>query len=323
MASEYERFVVRKPICDAECPGRTGGQSGPMTLLSSRQVPEAEMYVEFSWIKDIPDPAPLSDERKLDYDQILLHVGMDYRTPQVLGGTVEFVLGGQPIMLNTTSAIFIPRGTSYGPLAYKEFQHPHIQLSIVLGSGDPCGGLDPEGEDTGSGDTVSSGGSGGTVPENPHDFDYEQYVVRSPMREAGPDYVEGRQNPTMTFMSGTQVPGMSNYIEFGWIWDVPSMPIPKMRHDNFDELVLHLGNDPDAPEDLGATLQFGLGDELVEFDTTHCGYLPRSLEHGPIIWKEVRRPMIEFAMMIGASTWAEGWEGSFFEEPDSSSGDPE
>ena len=109
---------------------------------------------------------------------------------------------------------------------------------------------------------------------------------------------------------------MKNYLEFGWIWDVPSRPIPKMRHDNYDEIVLHIGSDPDDPEDLGATMQFGMGDDLLEFDTTHCAFIPRELDHGPLIWKEVRRPMIEIAMMLGAGTWAEGWEGSFFDLPE-------
>jgi len=284
-----------------------------VVFLPSPQIPEAEMNVELSWINGIGDSVWPMSEQELDRDQILLHIGMDHRRPQVLGATVELGLGGQPIVFNSTTAIFIPRGTLYGPLSHKEFQRPHIQLRIVLGSGDPCGVASPGG---GSGERAEG------IPKETRDFDYEQYVVRSPVREAGPDYVEGRQNPTMTYLSGTQIRGMSHYMEFGWIWDVPSRPIPKMRHDNFDELVLHIGSDPDEPEDLGATLEFGFGEELLEFDTTHCGYLPRSVTHGPIIWKEVHRPMIEFAMMIGASTWAEGWEGSFFEEPKGTPGGP-
>jgi len=143
-------------------------------------------------------------------------------------------------------------------------------------------------------------------------------VIRSPLREAGPNRVEGRQNPTMTYLSRTQIPEVNNYLEFGWIWAVPNPPIPKMRHDGFDEIVLHIGSDPDNPEDLGATLQFGIGEDLLEFDTTHCAFIPKGLDHGPLIWKEVRRPMIEMALMIGAGTLDEGWENSFFDMPDGS-----
>jgi hypothetical protein len=128
--------------------------------------------------------------------------------------------------------------------------------------------------------------------------------------------VKGRQNPTMTYMSRTQINMLNNYIEFGWIWAVPNPPIPKMRHDGFEETVLHIGSDPDNPEDLGGTLQFGIGEDLLEFSTNHCVYLPKGMDHGPLNWKEVRNPLIELAMMLGAGTLAEGRENSFFDLPD-------
>ena len=290
--SKYERLVVRTPLREAGLAEVKGRRSPLLTYLSSGQVPEADTRVELAWIYGIPESASNGGEQTLDCDQILLHIGMDPATPQALGGTVELYLGGQPIVFNTTTSVFIPRGTPQGPLTWKEFQRPHVQLRITFGRGNQYAGA-----------------------ARTRDFDYEQYVIRSPIREAGPEYVANRQNPTMTYMSGTQIPGVKNYIEFGWIWDVPSSPIPKMRHDNYDEIVLHLGSDPGNPEDLGATMRFGIGDDVLEFTTTHCAFIPRGLNHGPLIWNEVRRPMIEFAMMLGAGIWAEGWEGSFFDLP--------
>jgi hypothetical protein len=303
--SDYERFAVRTPLRQGGLPEVKGRQSSPMTFLSSSQVREASAHVEVAWIYGIPEPTLPAGEWVLDYDQILLHIGMNHTTPQVLGGTVELYLGGQPIVFNTTTSVFIPKGTPYGPLTWKEFLRPHLQVSIVLESGTtPAPSPSP-----------SPAWGESAAPSKTKDFDYEQYVVRSPMREAGPEDVTNRQNPTMTYMSGTQVPGVKNYIEFGWIWDVPTPPIPKMRHDNYDEIVLHLGSDPDNPEDLGATMQFGIGEDLLQFDTTHCAFIPKGLNHGPLSWKEVHRPMIEFAMMLGAGKWADGWEGSFFDLP--------
>ena len=83
---------------------------------------------------------------------------------------------------------------------------------------------------------------------------------------------------------------------------------------NYGEMVFHFGSDPDHPEDLGATMQFGVGDDVLEFETTHCVFVPKGVNHGPLSWKEVRRPMVEMAVMLGAGIWAEGWEGSFFDE---------
>lgn len=306
--SGHERFAVRKPIRRTGWPDVKGRQVPPMTFLSSAQVPEANVYIEWGWVYGIPQPNPHAPEQVLDHDQILLHIGMNPDTPQDLGGTVEFYLGGQPIVFTTTTSVFIPRGTPFGPLAWKEFHHPHVQLSMVLGTGDPQGG-------TGRGGT---GERANTLPRKGRNFDYEQYVIRSPLREAGPNHVEGRQNPTMTYMSRPQINAVDNYIEFGWIWDVPDPPIPRMRHDGFDEIVLHIGSNPGDPEDLGGTLRFGVGEDMIELDTSHCVYLPRGMDHGPLIWKEVHRPLIELAMMLGAGTLEEGWANSFFDLPDGS-----
>ncbi|MCE5254580.1 MAG: hypothetical protein LLG45_10325 [Actinomycetia bacterium] len=302
--SEFERFAVRRPFREAGRPGAAGRRASPLVFLSNGQVPEANAYVDLTWVYGIPEPNPNPPRQVLDHDQFLIYIGMDHRRPQVLGGTVELELGGQPIVLNTTTAVYVPRGTLYGQAVWKELHHPLLQVTIVPGSGGPH--VRPGRE------AVGAVGDGAPSPTG--EFDYEQYVVRSPLREAGPDYVEGRQNPTMTYMSGKQVPGVKNYLEIGWIWDVPTRPIPRMRHANHDEIVLHIGGDSERPEDLGATMRFDLGDDLLEFDTTHCVFIPRELVHGPLIWKEVRRPMIELAVMLGAGTWAEGWEGSFFDE---------
>jgi hypothetical protein len=273
--------------------------------MSSAQVPEADIWVELCWVYDMPQPNPSLGEQVCDHDQILLHIGMDPDAPQDLGAIMRLYLGGQPIVFNTTTAVFVPKGTPYGPLGWREVHRPHLLVSMVLGSGAVLPG----------GRKMAAAEEQMFFPTKRRKFDYEQYVVRSPMREAGPDHVANRQNPTMTYMSGKQVPGIRNYLEIGWIWDVPSRAIPRMRHENYDELVLHVGSNPDAPEDLGATMRFDLGDEPTEFDTTHCVFLPKGMNHGPLVWEEVRRPMIEIAMMLGAATWAEGWEGSFFEEP--------
>lgn len=285
--------------------GPAGPLAAPASFLSSRAIFEMDHYLEIEWIRDRAQTTRYSAEQVLDRDQILLTIGMDWTRPQQLGATSQFYLGGRPILFNTTTSIFIPKGTPHGPLSWKEFTRPYLQLSLVLGSRDPFAG------NVGNAREARS-----DAPAPSPDIDYEQYVIRSPMREAGPEHVEGRQNPTMTYMSRTQIPEATNYIEFGWIWNVPRPPIPKMRHDDYDEIVLHIGSDPAHPEDLGGVLQFGVGEDLLELETTHCVYCPKGLDHGPLKWKEVRRPLIEMAIMLGASTLAEGWENSFFDLPD-------
>lgn len=300
--SENEKYVVRKPLYEAGG-GVKGRQSPTMTFMSEKQT-GAPYYIELGWIYDIPDPNPHIMEHVHEYDEIVLHWGGDYKRPQVLGGEIEFYIGGQPITFNTTTGIFIPAGVPHGPLTWKKFEFPHIEMAMMLGTGDLARGWGSSG--------IKEGKS--TPPKKDKDFDYEQYVIRSPMREAGGNFTSGRQSPTMTYMSRTQINVANYYIEFGWIWDKVVPGIPKMVHDSLDEIVIHIGGDPENPEDLGADMEFGMGDDLLQFNTSYGMWIPSGVIHGPLNWHEVRKPHIEMAIMLGGGTLMEGWGDSFFGE---------
>jgi hypothetical protein len=269
--------------------------------MSSKQVPEANYYIELGWIYGIPDPNPSINEHVHDYDEIVLHWGGNPETPQVLGGEIEFYIGGQPITFNTTTGIFIPKGVPHGPLVWKKFEFPHIEMAMMLNCGDVKKGWAQSGIKE----------SKKELPKKTTKFDYEQYVIRSPMREAGSKFLSGRQTPTMTYMSRQQINIANYYIEFGWIWDVVNPPIPEMIHNKYDEIVLHIGGDPQNPEDLGADLQFGVGGDMLKFNTSNGVFIPKGLIHGPLIWDKVRKPHIEMAIMLGAGTVQEGWADSW------------
>jgi len=299
--SQYEKYAVRKPIYEAG-PGVKGRQSPTMTFMSSAQVPEVNYYIELGWIYDMPSPNPHIHEHMHKYDEIVLHWGGNPDEPQVLGGEIEFYIGGQPITFNTTTAIYIPAGVPHGPLTWKKFERPHVEMAMMLGTGDVKKGWAESGIKEARKE----------LPHKTKNFDYEQYVIRSPMRETAGKQTN-RQEPTMTYMSKTQIPWANTYIEFGWIWGIVKPDIPEMVHKKFDEIVLHLGGDSNNPEDLGADMQFGLGGDLLSFNKSFGIYVPRGLNHGPLIWNEVRKPHIEMAIMLGCGTMAEGWGDSLIQ----------
>jgi hypothetical protein len=299
MPGQFENYAVRTPLYETNH-GIKGRQSPTMTFMSEKQT-GAPYYVELGWVHGIPDPNPHLGEHVHAHDEILVHWGGDYTQPQVLGGEIEFYLGGQRITFNTTTAIFVPAGVRHGPLTWKAFDFPHVQMSLSLGTGVP-----PE---------EHRAIEVETPPLKTDPFDYEQYVVRSPMREQGAGYfTAGRQAPTMTYMSRKQIPQVRNYIEFGWIWDIVEPPIRKMVHDKYDEIVLHVGGDPQNPEDLGADLEYGMGDEALMFDTSFGMWVPKGTVHGPLVWHAVRNPHVEMAVMLGAGNLREFWADSFFDE---------
>jgi len=132
---------------------------------------------------------------------------------------------------------------------------------------------------------------------------YSKYLVRKPTYEAGVKNTKGRQIPTMTYMSNDLVPGCNTYLEFGWIWEMPE-PNPHIfehTHD-YDEIVLHIGSDPDNPENLGGEVEFVVGGEPLIFDKTTALFVPKGVKHGPLTWKKFRRPHIELTKILGAGT---------------------
>jgi hypothetical protein len=301
----YERYLARRPVYEA-FGGVNNRQSPTMTILSRRQVPEANYYIEPGWIYGIPEPNPSLHEHRHDYDEIVLHWGSDPRTPQELGGEIEFYVGGQPITFNTTTAFYIPRGTSHGPVTWKKFRHPHMQMAIMLGTGEAAEAWGESG--------VSEAKA--KLPVKQDDFDYEQYAVRSPIREAGAEFTAGLTSPTLTYMSNLQVPGVNHYIEMGWTFGMPvsrktAAAMPEMVHKDCDEIVLHIGGDPDDPEDLGADIEFGVGGQPLRFNTTSALFIPRGLRHGPLRCIEYRKPHMVITIMCGAGTLTEGWGDSF------------
>lgn len=131
---------------------------------------------------------------------------------------------------------------------------------------------------------------------------YQKNLVQNPVREVGATQeIKGRQNPTMTFMSNELVPGSNMYIEVGWIYQMPE-PNPHILHHahDFDEIVLHFGSDPQNPEELGAEIEFVVGDETLKINKTSALFVPKGVPHGPLTWKKVVRPHIQMVVMPGA-----------------------
>jgi hypothetical protein len=141
------------------------------------------------------------------------------------------------------------------------------------------------------------------------DFD-KSYFVTEPLREVavpGIDLVKGRTYPTMTYMGRDLVPGANDYLEFGWIWEMPD-PNPHIFehvHPKYDEIIMHIGSDPHNPEDLGAEIEYVVGGETLIITRTSSILVPKGVIHGPLTWKSFSKPHIQMTIMLGAGTLAE------------------
>lgn len=296
--TDYEKYLVRKPNYEA-FGGTKNRQSPTMTMMSNKQIPGVNFYMEPGWIYGIPDPNPSLHEHVHEYDEIVMHWGGDYRRPQVLGGEVEFWVGGQPITFNTSTAFYLPAGTPHGPVIWKNFEFPHMQMAIMCGTGEAGTAWG----ESGIHDNKDK------MPVKTKDIDYEEYVVRSPLREAGKGF-SGRTSPTMTYMSGVQVPGCKYYVDLAWTYGVTSYkekssPSPDVSYNTHDQIIVYIGGDSKNPEDLGGKVEVNMEDQLLEFDTTSALYIPKGVRHGPRRVTEYRHPHLMISIMVGAGSLKE------------------
>jgi len=133
--SNYEKYFVKKPVYEVVPVEEVEGRLPSMTVMSNNLVPGCNTYIEIGWVNGMPKPSTHIYEHLHDYDEIVIHMGNDPDNREELGGEIEFMLGGQPLTINKTSAVFVPKGVKHGPLTWKKFEKPHFEMAIMLGAG--------------------------------------------------------------------------------------------------------------------------------------------------------------------------------------------
>ena len=132
---DYNKYFVSKPAYEVTPEFEVKGRRPAMTLLSNNLVPGTNMYIETGWVFGMPDPNPHIHEHVHDYDEIVIHLGTDPANQEELGGEIEFMVGGQPLKIDKTSAVYVPKGVKHGPLTWKKYTKPHLELTIMVGAG--------------------------------------------------------------------------------------------------------------------------------------------------------------------------------------------
>ncbi len=132
---DYSKYLVKKPAYEVTPNFEVKGRRPAMTLLSNNLIPGTNMYIETGWVFGMPDPNPHIHEHTHNYDEIVIHLGTDPKNQEELGGEIEFMVGGQPLKINKTSAVYVPKGVKHGPLTWKKYSKPHLELTIMIGAG--------------------------------------------------------------------------------------------------------------------------------------------------------------------------------------------
>jgi hypothetical protein len=147
---------------------------------------------------------------------------------------------------------------------------------------------------------------------------YEKYVVRKPARltpdygeavpEKMPDFKGMADTGPLVWVSRSFFKNLDFICESGIISADIAVGVGSSKliphTDESDNLFFFLGTDPNDPMDLGAEAEFYLGEgdtlEKILIDTSACVFVPKGVAHFPLIWKNVKRPVVFFVV------WCQG-----------------
>ena len=136
---------------------------------------------------------------------------------------------------------------------------------------------------------------------------YEKYIVREPKTPADltPYLVDGMVPSRFLEESMGLIEEAKAMVEFSWITKDIAMGHSSGRgphKHNFDELFIFMGNNPEDSNDLGAEIEFWLGEgeesDKLTFNTSSLVYVPAELMHMPIFFRNVKRPMLRITLGI-------------------------
>ena len=135
------------------------------------------------------------------------------------------------------------------------------------------------------------------------DSKYGKYIISDPMMvslDSPPgEGIKGVTFPYEIFMNSSLVKGCPMLVDIRWHFTIPDPdPIESTHFHHFDTISCFVGSDPKNPSSLGAVLEMQLGDEKHMLTKTCAVFIPKGLEHCPLIHRKVDRPYLEIIFAV-------------------------
>lgn len=210
---------------------------------------------------------------KHNSDKLLVFIGSDPGDPENLNAEIEMWIENDKITLTKTCIVFIPAGAAHGRLKVKSLKKPVMQYCCLLNT------------DTYTELPAQAARAEGTFANNV----VEKYAPVDGKMPAAP---EGFLT-LLLWIDGKKLSG-APYMEAVWFKTSNDTGPEKHTHD-FDEFIGFIGSDPSSPCDLGAEVVFYIDNEKITVTKSCLIYIPRGVEHSPILVPRLDRPIIHFS----------------------------
>ena len=132
MIEDVSSYLIDRPL-KKDVGGKNQGQI--LTYASDTQISGLTYYAQIRWITGMPEPVYQDEAIVCDSDKILLFWGNDYKEPEYLGANIDFQLDGTHLQFSRSSAVFVPKGVSHGPVLWENYEAPHIEMTILINRG--------------------------------------------------------------------------------------------------------------------------------------------------------------------------------------------
>lgn len=230
------------------------------------------------------EPYEKKEYMKHDSDELMILIGGDVDNPEELGAEVEIYIENDKLTLTKTCFVFVPKGAAHGIMAVKNVKKPFFRFSVMLNS-----------------DTYEEIPAAPTEPAGKYANHWvEKYA---PVDGKLPTAPEGFLT-LLLWIDGKKLKG-APYTEAVW-FKTTNDTGPEAHSHEFDEFIGFFGTDPEHPDELGGEVAFFIEDKKFSFTKSCLVYIPRGVEHSPILVPKMDRPLLHFSGGNGGDYVREG-----------------
>jgi len=246
-----------------------GGPIVPITTMNQNFY-KGCFYADAGWIMK---PHKRDGLVKHESDELLMFVGSDTNNPENLNAEIEIQLENDILTLKETCFVFVPGGVAHGNIKVLSVDKPVFCYTCHL---------------TSDSYTAVPGEATAAVGTYAGNAVYKYAPVDGKMPTAPEGFLT-----LLLWIDGKKLAG-APYTEAVWFNQRNETGPAEHDHD-FDEIIAFFGSDPDNPDDLGGEIEFMIEGEKFTFTKSCLVYVPRGVDHSPIMVPKHSRPILHFS----------------------------